>query len=62
MRNSLKLMLAAAIACTAPAYAHPGTSNIHQHFYEHILIAMMIGIPLVFGLAMFLVRYFKSDK
>ena len=62
MRNSLILMLAALMACAVPAYGHPGTSNLHQHFYEHILIAMMIGIPLVFGLVMYFIRYYKSDK
>ena len=62
MRNSLRLILAALLVIAAPAYAHPGTVNVYQHFFEHILIAMIIGIPLVFGLVMYFIRRHDSDE
>ena len=61
MRSSLILFLLFVLTSALPAPAHTGTDNMHQHFYEHILIAMTIGVPLVIGLLMVIARFLKSD-
>jgi hypothetical protein len=61
MRPSLILFLVLLLTSALPAAGHTGTENMHQHFYEHVLIALMIGIPLVIGLLMAFARHSKSD-
>lgn len=31
-----------------PVMAHPGAANMHWHFLEHILLALVVGIPAVY--------------
>lgn len=62
MQIYLKLILVTLLAGILPAHAHLGTDVVHQHFFEHILIALMIGIPLVVGLVIVTRRHHKSDS
>jgi hypothetical protein len=32
----------------APVLAHPGAEDMHWHFLEHMLLALVVGVPAVY--------------
>lgn len=45
-----KLSLIALISMTTPTLAHVGPEALDRHFFEHLLIALVVAIPLGYGL------------
>ena len=56
MKTQLKMILAATALCATPAMAHVGPEAMDHHLVEHLLIALAIGLPLVYGLLRLLKR------
>jgi hypothetical protein len=45
----------------APVLAHSGSSDMHWHFLEHMLLALMIGVPAVYLGTRLIKNRIKSD-
>ena len=45
----------------APVLAHPGSPEMHWHFLEHMLLALMIGVPAVYLGTRLIKNRIKSD-
>jgi hypothetical protein len=45
----------------APVLAHPGSPDMHWHFLEHMLLALMIGVPGVYLGTRLIKNRIKSD-
>lgn len=61
----IKLFITSALAMiTLPALAHVGPAAMEQHFFEHMLIALIIGLPAAYALLRFVTnaRQHHSDK
>ncbi len=56
MKTHLKMVLAATALCATPAMAHVGPQAMDHHLVEHLLIALAIGLPLVYGVSRLLRR------
>ncbi len=50
MKTAHTLLLSALTLSMAPAMAHTGPEAMDLHFIEHLLIALVIGLPLGYGL------------
>ncbi len=49
--NKTRAFLATALTATCgPALAHVGSHNMQQHFVEHLLLALAIGLVLGLGI------------
>ncbi len=49
--NKIRTFLVAALATgSAPALAHVGSHNMQQHFVEHLLLSLAIGLVLGLGI------------
>jgi hypothetical protein len=62
MKTWLKPFTTAAALYAAPAMAHVGPTGADQHFAQHLLIALALGIPLMFGLLRLLRRARSSRR
>ena len=43
-----------------PTMAHPGAANLHWHFFEHLMLALVIGVPAVYVIARLIKSRFKA--
>ena len=50
------LIIAALAVNATPLMAHTGPAALDQHLFEHIIIALAVGIPLAYGLFKYLKR------
>jgi len=50
MKRELKAVLVVAALGATPVMAHLGPEAVDHHIAEHLLIALAIGLPLLFGL------------
>lgn len=44
-----------------PAMAHPGAADLHWHFLEHFMLALVIGVPAVYVAARLIKNRVKAD-
>lgn len=56
MKTWFKTVLATTALAATPVMAHLGPDTIDHHFAEHLLIALVMGLPLLFGLLRLLKR------
>lgn len=50
MQIHLRLLLATAAVFSPAIMAHPGSETTSDHLLEHLLIALSIGVPILYGL------------
>ena len=62
MKIRLVTALAATTLVASPAMAHVVPESMIQHFAEHLLIAVAIGIPLIYGFLRLLKRSGDSRR
>lgn len=56
MKKLIGLSFAVTMVIAAPVMAHVGPDAIDHHLVEHLLIALAIGLPFVYGLSRLLKR------
>jgi len=47
---------------SASAMAHVGPDALDEHFIEHLVLALVIGIPMGYGLLRLAAQTFKQDQ
>ncbi|MGD8914802.1 MAG: hypothetical protein PVJ68_19010 [Candidatus Thiodiazotropha sp.] len=50
MRNMTPLLVPLIALATPGAMAHTGPEALDRHFIEHLAIALIIGLPAIYGL------------
>ena len=62
MKRASNLIATLAIFCAAPAAAHVGPEALERHFAEHLLIALVVGLPVGYALLRLLKRSARSGR